>query len=99
MKNPVKRKVSSGKTQQQFCEFRCPYEDCSFFGKGLKKHLVIKHGWLPIPARKEISCRLKVWRYLSKQSHSGVYKPKVSYLAKSSIAYQIGLEGTRSECL
>ena len=67
---------------QRGYKFRCVYNHCRFHGKELKRHLVLKHLWQPDRAKKEVSVRLKMFRYLNHHSFKGVYKPRVSHSYK-----------------
>ena len=59
-------------------KFRCPFTNCSYFSRDLKRHLVLKHEWEETKAKLEVGCRLKLYRYLTMDSHKGIYKPRVS---------------------
>lgn len=78
MKEPLKR-------ENGLVKFKCPYLDCRYFNKDLKRHLILKHGWSKETAKEEVSCRLKMFRYLSNTSHNGVYKPRVSFNKGSNL--------------
>ncbi|XP_066924389.1 titin homolog isoform X3 [Clytia hemisphaerica] len=57
--------------------YKCPFQDCSYDQKDLKRHLMTVHSWVENRAKLEVSCRLKMFRYLSNSSKAGTYKPKV----------------------
>lgn len=63
--------------RNNYYKYHCPYQRCSYLGKDLKRHFILRHKWDSVRARKEVSCRLKVFKYASKTSKTGVYKPRV----------------------
>lgn len=57
--------------------FMCPYKWCAYKNADLKRHLCAKHNWTDRSARLEVSCRLKMFRYLVKDHHAAVPRPRV----------------------
>ncbi|XP_066934202.1 uncharacterized protein [Clytia hemisphaerica] len=57
--------------------FKCPYKDCPYDNRDLKRHLTTVHTWTEERSKLEVSCRLKMFKYLNKRSKTGVYKPRV----------------------